>query len=210
MPMTPFIGRADFVAHVGQELGLGERGFLELLVERDQGGVALDQLLLAFAQRPVGGIPLREVQVGLRVIANPGHQLDLIGQFHQVIVRAEGKRLAFDLRILIRRENDDGSVPRRRVGPELLDQRETVHAGHHQVLENHRGLDLVCNGQGFAGIGAVVKIDVRLIGQSPADGLADHRLVVHEQHHHVVLGRMRRALRVQVQGGVDRFVSHAL
>ena len=91
-------GRADFVAHVGQELGLGERGFLELLVERNEGGVAFDELLLAFAQRPVGGIALQQVQVGLRVITNPGDQLDLVGQLDQVIVGAEGKGLAFDLR----------------------------------------------------------------------------------------------------------------
>ena len=62
MPMTPFIGRADFVAHVGQELRLGQGGFLELLVEGDQGGVALDELLLAFPQRPVGGVALQQVQ----------------------------------------------------------------------------------------------------------------------------------------------------
>ncbi len=203
-------GRADLVAHVGQELGLGERGFLELLVERDEGGVAFDQLLLAFAQRPVGGVALQQVQVGLRVIANPGDQLDLIRQLHQVIIGAEGKGLAFDLRILVRREDDDGSVPRGRVGPELVDQRQAVHAGHDQVLQDHRGLDLVGDREGLAGIGAVMKINVRLIGQRPADGFADHGLVIHEQHHHVVLGRMRRALLVQVQSVVGRFVSHAL
>ena len=84
-------GRADFVAHVGQELGLGEGGLLELLVERDQGGVALDELLLAFAQRPVGGIALQQVQVGLRVIANPGDQLDLVRQLDQVIIGAQAR-----------------------------------------------------------------------------------------------------------------------
>ena len=103
-------GRADLVAHVGQELGLGERGFLELLVERDEGGVALDELLLAFAQGPVGGVALQQVQVGPRVIANAGDQLDLVRQLDQVIIRAEGKGLAFDLRILVGGKDDDGDV----------------------------------------------------------------------------------------------------
>ena len=203
-------GRADFVAHVGQELGLGERGFLELLVERNEGGVAFDELLLAFAQRPVGRIALQQVQVGLRVIANPGDQLDLVGQLHQVIIGAEGKGMAFDLRIFVRGEDDDGNVFRGRVGAELVDQREAVHAGHHQVLQNHRGLDLVRNREGFAGVGAVMKINVRLIRQGAADRFTDHGLVVHEQNHHVVLRRMRRALRVRVHGVVGEFVSHAL
>ena len=92
----------------------------------------------------------------------------------------------------------------------MLDQREAVHAGHYQVLENHRGLDLVGNGQGFTGVGAVVKIDVGLIGQRPADGFANHGLVVHQQHHHVVLAGMHRALLVQVQVVDGWFVSHAL
>ena len=62
MPMTPFIGRADFVAHVGQELalergaaqgvvaGLGEFG-LDLLALDDllmQDAVGLGQLRGAF------------------------------------------------------------------------------------------------------------------------------------------------------------------
>ena len=86
------------MAHVGQELGFGERGLLEFLVERDEGGVALDELLLAFAQRAIGGVALEQVQVGLGVIADAGDQLDLVGQLDQVIVGAQGKGLAFDLR----------------------------------------------------------------------------------------------------------------
>ena len=54
-------GCANFMAHVRQELGLGERGFLKLLVERDESGVALDKLLLAFAKRPVGSVALQQV-----------------------------------------------------------------------------------------------------------------------------------------------------
>jgi hypothetical protein len=121
------------------------------------------------------------------VIANPGDQLDLIGQLYQVIIGAEGKGLAFDLRILVRREDDDGSVFGGRVGAELFDQRQAVHAGHHQVLQNHRGLDLVRNREGLTGVGAVMKINVGLIRQRPADGFAHHCLVVHEQNHHMVL-----------------------
>ena len=147
----------------------------------DEGGVAFDQLLLAFAQRPVGGIALQQVQVGPRVVADAGDQFDLIRQFHQVIIRAEGEGLAFDLRIFVGGEDDDGCFARAGVGAELTQQCQAVHAGHHQVLQDHRGLDLVRDGEGFAGIGAVMEIDVGVIGQRPADGFADHRLVVHEQ-----------------------------
>ena len=49
---------ADLMAHVREERGLGERGVLQLLVERDELGVAVDELLLAFPQRAIGGIAL--------------------------------------------------------------------------------------------------------------------------------------------------------
>ena len=67
------------------------------------------------------------------------------------------------------------------VGAELADQRQAVDAGHDQVLQDDRGLDLVGDGDGFAGIGAVMKVDVGVVGQGAANGLADHGLVVHEQ-----------------------------
>ena len=203
-------GRANLVAHVGQELGLGERGLLEPLVERYEGGVAFDKLLLAFPECPVGSIALQEVQVGHRVIANPGDQFDLVGQLNQIVIGAEGKSMAFDLGVLVRREDDDGSVFGSRVGAELLDQREAVHAGHHQILQNHRGLDLVRDREGFAGVGAVMKINVGLIGQSAPDRFANHGLVVNDQDHHMVLRRMRQALLVRIHHLVDWFVSHAV
>ena len=86
-------GRADFVAHVGQELGLGDGRFFKLLIERNEGGIAFDELLLAFAQRSVRRIALQQVQVSHRMITNPGDQLDLVGQLYQVIIRAEGKEI---------------------------------------------------------------------------------------------------------------------
>ena len=51
-------GRADFVAHIGDELRLGARGFLETLIQRNQGRVAGQQLLLAFPQSAKGVVAL--------------------------------------------------------------------------------------------------------------------------------------------------------
>src|SRR6185369_1853190 len=51
-------GRADLMAHIGQELGLRARGLLELLIQRDQSGIAIQELLLAFAKSAIGLIPL--------------------------------------------------------------------------------------------------------------------------------------------------------
>lgn len=83
--------RADLVAGVGEELRLRARGFLKLLVQRDERRLAVHELLLALAQRAVGLIALNCALVGLRVIADARDELDLVGQLDEVIVRASGE-----------------------------------------------------------------------------------------------------------------------
>ena len=131
------------MAHVGQELRLGEGRFLELLIERDQSGVALDELLLALAQGPVGSITLHEVQIGPGVVTDAGHQFDLIGQLDQIIVGAHRESLALDLRVFVRGQDDDGCVFCGRIRAQLADESQPINAGHDEVLQNDRRLDLV-------------------------------------------------------------------
>ncbi len=122
---------ADFVAHVGQELGFGERGLFELLIQGDEGGIALDQLLLAFAQGAISGIALQQVQVGHRVVTQSSDQLDLVRQLYQVVVGTERESASLDLRILVRGENNDRDVLCVGVRAELTHQRQAVDARHH-------------------------------------------------------------------------------
>ena len=63
-------GRADFVAHVGQEFRFGERGFLKFLVQREERCIGLDELLLAFPQSAISGVALDQVRQRLGVVAD--------------------------------------------------------------------------------------------------------------------------------------------
>src|SRR5436189_257530 len=49
---------------------------------------------------------------------------------------------------------------RRRIGPELAHEGEAIDAGHHQILQNYRGFDLGRHRDRFAGIRAIMKINV--------------------------------------------------
>ncbi len=81
-------GRADFVAHVGEELGLRARGLLQPLVEREQRRVAVHELLLAGAQGAVGLVALDLADVGAGVVADARDEFDLVRQLDEVIVRS--------------------------------------------------------------------------------------------------------------------------
>ncbi len=191
------------MAHVGQELRLGERGFFELLVEREQGGVAFHELLLALAQGPVGGVTLHLVQVGAGMMAEAGHQFDLVRQFHQIIACARGERIALCLRIIVGGEHDDRDVPGLRVIAEMTEQRQPVQPRHNQVHQDHGGLDLRGDMHRFARVGTVMEINGRFIRQRTANRFAHHGLVVHQQHHGVVLARRRDRER-----GVGNLIGH--
>ena len=62
-------------------------------------------------------------------------------------------------------------------------QGEAVHARHDQILEDDRRLEALDDPDRLCGIAAIVKIDVGLVGEHAPDGLADHGLIVNEQHH---------------------------
>ena len=180
--------RADLVAGVGEELGLGARGFLKLLVEGDECGVAVHQLLLALAQRAVGLVALDGALIGLGVVADAGDEFDLVGQLDEVVVRAGGEGLGLDSRLFLGGKDDDGRLLRAGVGAELPDKGQPVNARHDQVLKDDGGLDLVRQPHRLRGVDAVVEVDVRLIGEAAPDGFGHHDLIVHQQHHDRVVG----------------------
>jgi len=191
MPITPFIGvriswlmlarNSDFARVASSSFWLSEMS-----------AVLLSTSCCWLSRRaPVRLVALHLVEVGPRVVADARDQLDLVGQLDQVVVRARGKRLPLCHRILLRREDDDGDVLRDRVGPVLAHEREPVHARHHEVLQDDGGLDVGRHREGLGGVRAIVEIDVRLVGQHAADGLAHHRLVIHQQHHHGIFVAQR-------------------
>ena len=181
--------RADFMAHVREELGLRPRRFLQLLIQRNERRVAVHELLLAFAQRTHGVIALHLREIGARVVAHARDQLELVRQLHEVIVRAREEGVALARRLVLRREHDDGNVLRLRRGAVTLHQRQAARARHDQVLENHRRLDLDGDADRRGGIRAVVKVHRRFGREDAAHRFGDQRLVVHQQHHGPFGGR---------------------
>ena len=147
------------------------------------------QPLLALQERLVGLVALEQVDVALGVIADPRQELEAVGELDDVVVGPQRERLGLDRRLFLGREHDHRRLAGRLVGPERLDQGQAVDIGHDQVLEDHRGLEPVCLVEGLGGVAAVVEDDVRLAGQHPAHGLADHRLVVDQQDRDLVLGQ---------------------
>ncbi|MDT4841582.1 hypothetical protein FQZ97_754420 [compost metagenome] len=119
------------------------------------------------------------------MVANARHQLDRVGQLDQVIVGAGGEGQALHRRLFLGRQDDDRDIAGRRMGAVLADQRQTIGAGHHQVLEDHRGADLDRQGNRVLRVGTVVEIDIRIVRQRSPDCFADHRLVVDQQHQHI-------------------------
>ncbi|MND72964.1 hypothetical protein D3C80_645260 [compost metagenome] len=149
--------------------------------------VGIEQLLLADAQGAVGLVALQQGQVGARVVADARHQFDGVRQLDQVVVGPGGKRRALDQRVFLGRQDDDRDVLGRRVVAVLTHQGQPVQARHDQVLQDHRGLDAHGLGHRLVRVGAEVEVDVLFIGQATPHRLADHGLVVDQQHHRRVL-----------------------
>ena len=114
---------------------------------------------------------------------DPRDQFDLVGKLDQIVVGAGRKRIFLDDRIFLGREHDDRDVPGGGVGAIPLHQGEPVHARHDQILEDDRRLETLDDRDRVGGIAAIVKIDVGLVREHAPDRLADHRLIVNEQHH---------------------------
>ena len=70
-------------------------------------------------------------------------EFDLIRQLDKVVVGAHGKCLGLDDRFLFRGQYDQRHVAGAGIRSQKLRQGQSVNFGHDQVLENHRGSDLV-------------------------------------------------------------------
>ena len=114
--------------------------------------------------------------------ANAGNQFDLVWQFHQVIVCPRLEQLCFRGRFFGGRKNNHRGLGRGRLLAELPYQIKSINARHDQVLQNHRWLKLLCRFLGFVCLGAKKVADIRLVGEEPPNGLADHGLVVNQEH----------------------------
>ncbi|MNZ29740.1 hypothetical protein D3C78_469940 [compost metagenome] len=117
------------------------------------------------------------------MVTNACHQLDGIRQLDQVIVGARCKGRALDQRVFLGRQDDDRNVPGCRVVTVLAHQRQTIEAGHDQVLQDHRRLDPHRLGHRLVRVGTEVEVDVLFMSQTTAHRFTDHGLIVDQQDH---------------------------
>ena len=165
----------------------------------------LGQMLAAPLDRVVRLVPLEQVNVAFRVIPDAGHQFQLVGQLHDVVVRPQGKRLGLDNRLFLAGEHDHGGLARCRVGPKKLHQRQAVDLRHDQVLQDHGRLGPVGHFQGLGGILAEVEGNVRLVLEHLPHGGPDNRLIVDQQDRNGKLGHPFRAVG---RGGIILLAHH--
>ena len=119
--------------------------------------------------------------VAAGVVADAGDQLNRVGQLDQIIAGSETEGARFNLRLLLRGEHDNGNLPRGGVGAVGLQQREPVHSGHDQILQDYRRAELFGRGKGLQRILAEMEGDVRLGREHLLNGVPDERLVIHEE-----------------------------
>ncbi len=129
----------------------------------------------------------------------------MVRQLHQVIVRSSSKCFGFGDRFLTRAQHNQRCVFCGLLLPVLRHQVQSVDLGHHQILQDDRRFQFRRAGKCFLRIGAEVKGNVLVRRQHSPNGLADNGLVVHEQHHDVLLKLMLNRLQVESCVGHFRF-----
>ena len=143
--------------------------------------VASHQFCLAIRQgaHSTIAVALRSTHAG--VVTNARHQLQGIGQFHQVIIGTGTKALLLDDRVRMRRQHHQRRIGKIRGRTNADDLLHAVNARHHQVLQDDVGAS--AQRQGVAGVGILRggKFDVRERGQESAHRFADHRLIVYKE-----------------------------
>ena len=137
-------------------------------------------MFLTAAQEAVGFVELKLIQITFRMVLETGNQLDLVRQLDDIIVRSRRESLALHHWIVIARQNNYGNVFRLSVAPIPTNQVQPIDARHNEILQNNGGADALSDCDSLRGIGAVVKRDLALLRQSPANRLANYGLVVYQ------------------------------
>ena len=109
---------------------LSQRGF-QFLVEREPGGVGLDQLQLTLLEGAEGLVALNLVQISLRMVAHARQQLEFVRQFHQVVIRSGRERVTLDLRFLLGGQHKNRDLAGGWMAAILADQLQSLNARHH-------------------------------------------------------------------------------
>ena len=158
-------GRANLVAHVGDELGLAlRRAFRRRAGEAEFPRAFREQIMRAL-------LPRRREDARFQFGKNEG--------LGDEVVRAELEGLDFLLNCPVRGEHDHGDVRDLDGRLERAQHGQTVHAGQAQV-EQHHIEDAVMNF--FQRLEAVPHDGNVVTGQAAANGGGDLRLILHEQH----------------------------
>lgn len=123
------------------------------------------------------------------MITDSRQQFEAVRELDEVVVRPQAEGFGLDLGFLFGREDDHRRLSGGFVFAKVADQGEAVDVGHHQILENHGGLDLGRSLDGLGGVLAVMEDDIVLAREHPPDGLTDDRLVVDQENGRLVLGQ---------------------
>ncbi len=116
------------------------------------------------------------------MVADAGDQFDRVRQLDQVIVGAEPEGVALHHGVLSAGQHHDGDAGGRGIGAKLAHQVQAADIGHDEVLQDDGRPEVASDGQRLLGIGAVVELGVGLRQQDAPDRLADHGLIVDQQH----------------------------
>ena len=135
---------------------------------------------LRFGELSVRLVSLQEVDVPARVVPHAGDDFEPVGEFDEVVVGPQRERSGLHDRFFLARKDHERGFARRGVGAEVFDELEPVDVGHHEVLEDDGGPELVGRVDGGGGIGAEAELDAGLVGEHSAHRFADHRLVIDE------------------------------
>ncbi len=148
------------------------RGLLQFAAEMRLTDFEQAKRLVSLDRRDVAGT----------VISNAGHEFEGVGKLDDVVVRATPESLGLRGPLLAGTQDDDRNLRGVRCLPIGRHEIEPVHLGHHQILQDHRGIEFARGLDRLRGILAVRVGDALLRGEDASHRLADHRLVVDEQH----------------------------
>src|SRR5687768_4642312 len=93
-------------------------------------------------------------------------ELDAVGYLDQVIARAGLEGAALVTRVLLGGEHDDGDASGVWICAKEADQREAIDAGHHEILQDHRRLQLPRHWHGEGDVRAGMELNLRLGSQN--------------------------------------------
>ena len=140
--------------------------------------------VLALLEARHGVVELAERRVRPRMVAHARENLELVGEFHHIVVRPVFECAVFYVGLLFGGQDYEGNIARFGAGAEKFYEGQPVDLGHYEVLEYDGWAAFFCGVYGAGGVRAVKQRYVGLAGEHPLDRFGDDFLVVDEQRAH--------------------------